>query len=745
MSRSGRCTRNAAVDFWRRGRSFYAALLTAWIVAAAGDACAQPWPVAQQSVNAQSPILMFELPPPVAVAPTPGMTTPLPKRYSQRSGLHVACSAGFDGEMGYVPLEIQVTARKASGADRTLRFRFEAGSWRSRGRGVAVEQEFVFPGGATSQTFRTLAPRHGDWSYGSWTTWVDGRPDDQLSAERIGVLRSGAGQRTSVMAIGRARLGNGLQQTLQGSGFVPGEIVESRWALNSLPENWLEVASYDVAIAYPEELQQLSVEQPARLAALRKWVYAGGNLWIVAQGSDWSTLLPAEQALESADATAPSEEELPPGWQLMPLMRERGGDARELLVWSQGDLASPLAEIEEFVRGAADGEVNFQRARRTNQLLAKPFGLGLLVAIPDELVGNGNWSREARDTANLLSRSAAALRASSYVRWGFGPDDAASEFNNWLIPGVGMAPVTAFQVLITLFVIAVGPVNYWLLARRGRLPMLLVTAPIAALVAVALLFTYGLITDGVSTRVRARSLTMLDQRTGRFATWARLSYYAGMAPGGGLTMADDTVVFPISPRWAMERAGRGSGQVREVTWEDGRQRLSRGWLPSRTPVQTMAATSRTTTRQLKIREGDNGIQVENLLGADVVALAVQDERGRFYWTEELASEATQRLAPTDWADLATGLRGLFADNELSYPVGAEPSSRRRGRSSGMGDGALSNNLLESQLRSIISPTTRELGDRNYVAVTRRSIELELGLPQEQISEEASFHVVRGSW
>ena len=40
-------------------------------------------------------------------------------------------------------------------------------------------------------------------------------------------------------------------------------------------------------------------------------------------------------------------------------------------------------------------------------------------------------------------------------------------FWNFLIPGVGLVPVTSFQILITLFVIVIGPVNYYLLRRWG--------------------------------------------------------------------------------------------------------------------------------------------------------------------------------------------------------------------------------------------------------------------------------------
>jgi hypothetical protein len=134
-------------------------------------------------------------------------------------------------------------------------------------------------------------------------------------------------------------------------------------------------------------------------------------------------------------------------------------------------------------------------------------------------------------------------------RHGMTPDDANYEFANLLVPGVGLAPVTEFRVLITLFVLLIGPANYWFLKRFRRLHLLVLTVPLAAVLTTAALFAYAVLADGFSTTVRAHSVTTLDQRTGEAACWSRLSYYSGMAPGAGLTMPADVAVYPIVPGW----------------------------------------------------------------------------------------------------------------------------------------------------------------------------------------------------
>ena len=65
-----------------------------------------------------------------------------------------------------------------------------------------------------------------------------------------------------------------------------------------------------------------------------------------------------------------------------------------------------------------------------------------------------------------------------YRRHGLSLQRENSAFWNFLIPGVGLAPVTQFQVLISLFVLVIGPLNFVLLRRWHKLNLLVITVPI---------------------------------------------------------------------------------------------------------------------------------------------------------------------------------------------------------------------------------------------------------------------------
>ena len=115
-----------------------------------------------------------------------------------------------------------------------------------------------------------------------------------------------------------------------------------------------------------------------------------------------------------------------------------------------------------------------------------------------------------------------------------------------MIPGVGLVPVTRFQILITLFVVVIGPVNYYSLRRWGKLNLTVLTVPTGAIFLTAALLLYALLSDGLGVRLRApehdahRSNNRRSHGAGRGCP-----YYAGLAPAGGLMFSGDTAVVPL--------------------------------------------------------------------------------------------------------------------------------------------------------------------------------------------------------
>ena len=83
------------------------------------------------------------------------------------------------------------------------------------------------------------------------------------------------------------------------------------------------------------------------------------------------------------------------------------------------------------------------------------------------------------------------------------------------------------------------------------------------------------------------------------ATWSRQSYYAGLAPSGGLSFPQDALVFPIE---FMPAAFRSvfAGSRRVQQWEGDQVHYRVGYFPSRTTVQFAVAWAGQTERGLRV-------------------------------------------------------------------------------------------------------------------------------------------------
>ncbi len=160
-------------------------------------------------------------------------------------------------------------------------------------------------------------------------------------------------------------------------------------------------------------------------------------------------------------------------------------------------------------------------------------------------------------------------------------------------------------------------------------------------------------------------MTTIDQRNGETKCWARLSYYAGLAPGGGLKFSGETAVLPLE---AQPESAAEQHALRVVDWTRDNaasaptpleQRLAGGWLPARTPTQFVTARIGNTKATLDVElTVDQPPQVVNHLGVGIKQLVLIDENGGCFAGDNLLPEAAARL------------RGASSQHEAFEPIGA---------------------------------------------------------------------------
>ncbi|MBK8978809.1 MAG: hypothetical protein IPM29_23155 [Planctomycetes bacterium] len=236
------------------------------------------------------------------------------------------------------------------------------------------------------------------------------------------------------------------------------------------------------------------------------------------------------------------------------------------------------------------------------------------------------------------------------------------------IPGLGEVPIRGFLLLIVVFAVAAGPVNYFLLQRRRRQGLLLVTVPALGFGVTVLVLGYGLLSEGLGGVASLRTITQLDQRTHTAASIVQRTVYAGFAPAR-LTPAPGTLLAPGGTRPSL------SESIVLASHRDGS--FEGGLVPSRTPV-TLSSTSVLPARaRLRFRRsGADGLDL--LPDATfrplprVQTVLLRDFAGRLFCN----AQGPDRLELVDEAQAPAVLAAIRAGLGLASagtPFGSEPA------------------------------------------------------------------------
>ncbi len=582
-----------------------------------------------------------------------GFTVGLPLAgVKSTAGLSLAFDCTWPDGYGYVPIRVSVAAGAPASVDRRISLEISSYYFTER-RPVIVNEEIALPAGATSASKVIPFPRCSIDLMLSLNTWVNGRYLKELSFD-VRPFKSTffvANTAPATLFVTNAKIDvskfdfvNGANlsynaATLSGSGQPAAIGPANVGAFASLPpadlfEGWINYTALDVIFMARSELENLASTRPKVVEALRDWTRAGGSLCIHEVGKDWQGLAALEQCLQ---LNVPSEDAAKPlrGW-------SAADPAQHVGHLQQAGGAIVVTEDFDEELGGADA---IRRNKRKKKVPKAPFvwrdaGLGTVIAMhaANPFPGNsGEWQ--------WLFNTIGPSRWQWEMRHGISMYDGNSNFDDYSIADVGLPPVMAYRVLITLFVVGIGPLNYWLLRRKGRLHLLLFTVPVAAIVVSLSLVAYAVIADGFGAYLRARSFTQLDQQRAEAVTWARLSYYAGVAPSDGLQFSQHTALYPVF----RDSNYNGSVQAaRTLEWTP-QQHLVRGWVPSRTPTQYESVNPHASDRMLRIAEVAEppSCTVENRLGPNIEFLMLRSAAGDLFFGREIAADGRAALELLD--------------------------------------------------------------------------------------------------
>jgi hypothetical protein len=685
------------------------------------------------------------------------------------SGLRLKLDNRWVDGRGYRPTRVKVECTAAS-TDRTLSIDYFQHGW--EGRAAVGAHEVKIPAGASEVTaVLPAAEFEVPWSCGI-KVWLDGVLEPNLSTNSpAGIGRSGQAQfLPAILLVERGDSSwfdnlPGPWRAISAQGGLAMAMFErlhtSRQA--ELPTNWLNYSGVDLLFLSLDDVRSLAVERRDAWQAIVRWTKAGGNLIVYDVGRDWRDLAALDQALEipagAVDSTFPRSSAgfwlLPPpvpANQIEQILQQVNAPFSG---YGPGVMPPPngvgAAPAESPTQDASNSPDELRKAK----FVVRDIHFGRAIALAVEKPS----SLSEEDWAWVL-----VYLQNERVFWsrrhGIAQGDNPN-FYEWLVPGVGAAPVGMFQVLITLFVLAIGPLNYWLVWRKKRIALLLITVPACAAVVTLILVGYVLAADGLATRVRVRSLTLVDQPANRATTWSRLSLFTGLSPGT-LSFPADTLVLPYEAtptRWSERRTPQ-----RRITWNDREQRLSGDWLPSRTPTQFFTARAGEAAGRLEVRGGGGKLSARNLLGARIAHVLVHDPDGKAHYGSQIAPGKTVALAavPPPTANGPWPPPELRAIQEALDPAQLSALSpvdpgwssdvfgltrRRYWGYSGDPFGAIGQDTsrLEWGLAQVGALVRGEFSPepRTFLALTDRPPQVAVGV--EEFQEEGSLHVIWGRW
>lgn len=507
-----------------------------------------------------------------------------------------------------------------------------------------------------------------------------------------------------------------------------------------IPAQWIGLTSADIVCISFDDLQSLEAN-PKQLQSLLDWTSHGGNLFITGCGS-------------IDDKSAPDSEKRNAIAKQLGLPTVPDGAKPSVAGWKSADQKGYGKLVEELTlqnrryNGRTRGNVNPVEKPNApappNPISYRNLQLGTVVIFPlDEPLNVDNkwyW--------NWVYKTLGKERWMWVERNGLSGSRENRGFWSFMVPGVGLAPVKTFVVLLTLFVVGIGPVSFVVLKKWKRPNWLMFTVPIAAMLVTLGLIAYALLTDGLSVRARSRTITHINQRTGREATWSRQAYYAGLPPGDGLRFPGDCAVYPIDFAPGAEFV---RDRVLDLTTD---QHFRRGYLGARETAQFMVQRCGATDARVEIKspESDaaaNTLTIVNHLGGELEELYLRDEKGQVFYGAAIKDQdsATLELLPN--AEVASRILDISGSKCLLPPPGVDPNDIQISRGVFGGRSYYSWNNYQSGNNPSDCLAEQAVADyyilttNTYLAVMRKPVDVPAGTAK--VRWDQTMHLIMGEW
>lgn len=485
-----------------------------------------------------------------------------------------------------------------------------------------------------------------------------------------------------------------------------------------LPDTWLAYSGLDMVVTSAETLGKLDSLQRK---AILDWALTGGCVAV------FSDKLQGDELRNTIDDLTKSQPSAAASWNPVSQQFRRPIDRVQV-------------DDHEINGPSRPGNAEDFKWPDTQEFLQlRKYGQGMIASLPSQPF-DGTYQDWAWLLYGIEFRQQILPK-----RLGVSGRSKNEDFLAFLIPGVRSVPVIAFAVAMSLFAILIGPVNYYILAKRKRQGFLLVTIPAIAILSSLAMFAFSFVAHGVSVRSRVRSVTWIDQESQSAVSLARIAWFAGFAPSDGLVFSTSTAFVPI---WHAN-GGFSNGSV---DWTES-QNLAAGFLRSRTRTQALTIGVRDERGRLTVTPNSDSentaamLNVTSGLEWPLEALIVWDDGGNAFATDAVEpgqAVTLTRFSHHDGADF----RKLIRQSSPEIPIElTSPSNelfditpvRRSGDGYSVSHGQLERAI--SEVANKLQPQDVSLA-RHYVAIAAEPPGIEFGT---EVTIVDGWHLVIGRY
>ena len=405
------------------------------------------------------------------------------------ANLQVEVTLGFNGRFKqgtWIPVHFEITN------DSAVDFQGQLVLESPDGEGIVVrfvdrQLQITVPPATTVS--RTAYVKIGRLPWSVEVSVVDDTRQQAVFKETFGHLDDGQLSTTDFLIL---QIGNRLplsasrlQAELTGRPDLVEVAIQSQTSdYHKLPDRWYGYAAVDLLIittSAEDLLEQLSAQQQQ---AIRQWIYQGGRMLLFAgqRGPELS------QDNEALGSLIPGKiDRIITNWNTSGI--EKFGNADERLILSRQP-GSSLSLITP-----ADGVVvlrDTQNAQAEHALIvhsARGLGSVTFVAFDPDQEPFASWGATPAILNRLVINSHFAERGNEQVGKGSkssnaGFDDISGQLRSSLDRFDGVTPTRFMWVagLLGMFILVIGPVDYYILRRFKRLQWTWVTFPVAILI-----------------------------------------------------------------------------------------------------------------------------------------------------------------------------------------------------------------------------------------------------------------------